>query len=82
MAGVRVIRPALGRIAEARERGWVLIDQELERGVRSVAVPLHDGAAAIERTITTRSKSFSAPRSPVVVATPEPLSSTAPPLNP
>ncbi|MFD2420508.1 IclR family transcriptional regulator domain-containing protein [Amycolatopsis pigmentata] len=98
------------RIADARERGWALIDQELERGVRSVAVPLHDAAgavvaaltigthtgqvdddtlftvilprlkdcaAAIERTITTRSNSFSAARSPMVVAAPE----SPPPLG-
>ncbi|EIE98346.1 IclR family transcriptional regulator [Saccharomonospora glauca] len=25
-----------------RERGWALVDQELEEGLRSVAVPLHD----------------------------------------
>ena len=27
---------------EVREQGWALVDQELEEGVRSVAVPLHD----------------------------------------
>ncbi|HWD01955.1 MAG TPA: IclR family transcriptional regulator C-terminal domain-containing protein [Amycolatopsis sp.] len=92
-------------ISAAREQGWAMIDQELERGVRSVAVPLHDGtgavvaavtigthagqvdddtlftvilprlkecAAAIERTVITRSNSFSAPQSSVVVATAEP----------
>ncbi|HEY8756670.1 MAG TPA: IclR family transcriptional regulator C-terminal domain-containing protein [Candidatus Dormibacteraeota bacterium] len=32
-----------GILDEARERGWVLLDQELEDGVRSVAAPLCDG---------------------------------------
>lgn len=29
-------------LAEVREQGWALVDQELEAGVRSVAAPLHD----------------------------------------
>lgn len=31
------------KIAEARERGWSLADQELREGVRSIAVPIRDG---------------------------------------
>jgi len=30
-----------------REQGWCLVDQELEVGVRSVAVPLHDSAGRV-----------------------------------
>jgi IclR family pca regulon transcriptional regulator len=40
------------RIAEARERGWALIDQELESGVRSVAVPVHDATGAVVAAVT------------------------------
>lgn len=29
-------------IARVRARGWVIVDQELEPGLRSIAVPLHD----------------------------------------
>ncbi|MBB3677660.1 IclR family transcriptional regulator domain-containing protein [Modestobacter versicolor] len=29
------------RVAQARERGWSLVDQELEEGVTSIAVPVH-----------------------------------------
>ena len=32
-----------GILDEVRERGWALVDQELEDGVRSVAAPLRDG---------------------------------------
>jgi IclR family transcriptional regulator, pca regulon regulatory protein len=32
------------RLAEVRRRGFALVDQELELGVRSVAAPLHDAA--------------------------------------
>ncbi|MBW3663177.1 MAG: IclR family transcriptional regulator [Actinobacteria bacterium] len=32
---------------ETRERGWALVDQELEDGVRSVATPLRDGGGRV-----------------------------------
>ena len=34
-------------IAEIRQQGWVIIDQELEMGLRSVAVPLKDSAGQV-----------------------------------
>jgi IclR family pca regulon transcriptional regulator len=34
-------------IAEIRQQGWVIIDQELEMGLRSVAVPLKDAAGQV-----------------------------------
>ena len=30
---------------ETRRRGWALVDQELEDGVRSIAAPVRDGSA-------------------------------------
>jgi IclR family pca regulon transcriptional regulator len=38
------LRDLLGQV---REQGWCLVDQELEVGVRSVAVPLHDSAGRV-----------------------------------
>ncbi|MGH9106052.1 MAG: IclR family transcriptional regulator domain-containing protein [Acidimicrobiales bacterium] len=38
------LRSALDHV---RQRGWCLLDQELEVGVRSVAVPLHDHAGRV-----------------------------------
>jgi IclR family pca regulon transcriptional regulator len=38
------LRSALDQV---REQGWCLLDQELEVGVRSVAVPLHDSAGRV-----------------------------------
>ncbi len=32
---------------EVRQQGWCLLDQELEVGVRSIAVPLHDSAGRV-----------------------------------
>ena len=29
-------------LARVREQGWALVDQELEEGLRSIAVPIHD----------------------------------------
>ena len=50
------LRPTL---AEVREQGWALVDQELESGLRSIAAPLHgsDGGviAAINVSSTTSS---------------------------
>lgn len=34
----------LARLAEVRRRGFALVDQELEVGVRSISAPLHDAA--------------------------------------
>ncbi|HCH75249.1 MAG TPA: IclR family transcriptional regulator, partial [Pseudomonas sp.] len=34
-------------IAEIRQQGWVIIDQELEMGLRSLAVPLKDSAGQV-----------------------------------
>ncbi|MCZ9306448.1 helix-turn-helix domain-containing protein [Corynebacterium sp. c8Ua_181] len=31
------------RLAEVRNRGWVIVDQELEVGLRSIAAPIRDG---------------------------------------
>lgn len=31
-------------LAEVRAQGWALIDQELEQGLRAIAVPLHDAS--------------------------------------
>lgn len=33
-------------IAEAGRRGWALVDQELEQGLRSIAVPIRDASGA------------------------------------
>jgi IclR family transcriptional regulator, pca regulon regulatory protein len=40
----RDLRSALDQV---REQGWCLLDQELEVGVRSVAVPLHDSSGHV-----------------------------------
>lgn len=41
-----------GAVQEARAQGWVLLDQELETGVRSVAVPIHDSAGRVPAAVT------------------------------
>ncbi|MGA9858634.1 MAG: IclR family transcriptional regulator C-terminal domain-containing protein [Solirubrobacteraceae bacterium] len=38
------LRAALDR---AREQGWAAVDQELEEGLRSLAVPIHDAAGTV-----------------------------------
>lgn len=44
-----IVRPKALRTAldEIRAQGWALVDQELEEGLRSVAVPLRDGAGRV-----------------------------------
>jgi IclR family pca regulon transcriptional regulator len=38
-------------IARTRRQGWALVDQELEDGLRSIAVPIHDPDGAVSAAI-------------------------------
>jgi IclR family pca regulon transcriptional regulator len=40
-------------VLKVRDQGWCLIDQELEDGVRSVAVPVHDAGGRVIAAINT-----------------------------
>jgi IclR family pca regulon transcriptional regulator len=40
-------------VARTRSRGWCLVDQELEDGVRSIAVPVHDSAGRVVAAVNT-----------------------------
>lgn len=40
-------------LAQVRSQGWALVDQELEHGVRSVAVPIHDASGGVIAAINT-----------------------------
>jgi IclR family pca regulon transcriptional regulator len=40
-------------VERTRTRGWCLVDQELEDGVRSIAVPLHDAAGRVVAAVNT-----------------------------
>lgn len=40
-------------LARVRDQGWCLLDQELEEGVRSIAVPVHDGGGRVVAAINT-----------------------------
>lgn len=44
ISDARKLRTALGRIAS---QGFALVDQELEVGLRSIAVPVHDAAGSV-----------------------------------
>lgn len=41
------VKALRARIEEAREAGWAAVDQELEQGVRSAAVPIRDATRAV-----------------------------------
>jgi len=38
-------------VARVRRQGWALVDQELEDGLRSVAVPIHDSSGSVVAAI-------------------------------
>jgi IclR family pca regulon transcriptional regulator len=38
-------------LAEVREQGWALADEQLAQGIRSVAVPLHDNTGRVVASI-------------------------------
>jgi IclR family pca regulon transcriptional regulator len=40
-------------LERTRTRGWCLVDQELEHGVRSIAVPVHDAAGRVVAAVNT-----------------------------
>ena len=40
-------------VMRTRTRGWSLVDQELEDGVRSIAVPVHDAAGRVAAAVNT-----------------------------
>lgn len=40
-------------VERTRSRGWCVVDQELEDGVRSVAVPIHDAAGRVVAAVNT-----------------------------
>ena len=40
-------------VEKTRTRGWCLVDQELEDGVRSIAVPIHDSASRVVAAVNT-----------------------------
>jgi IclR family transcriptional regulator, pca regulon regulatory protein len=40
-------------VERTRSRGWCVVDQELEDGVRSVAVPVHDAAGRVVAAVNT-----------------------------
>jgi IclR family transcriptional regulator, pca regulon regulatory protein len=40
-------------LSEVRARGWAAVDQELEAGVRSIAVPIRDGSRKVVAAINT-----------------------------
>jgi IclR family transcriptional regulator, pca regulon regulatory protein len=42
-----------GEVERTRTRGWCLVDQELEDGVRSIAVPIHDAAGQVVAAVNT-----------------------------
>ena len=50
-SGLAVVGPDVEALLEelrvVRARGWALADEELARGVRSVAVPVRDGAGVV-----------------------------------
>jgi len=47
-------------LAVVREQGWALVDQELERGIRSVAAPLHNADGSVVAAINVSSTTSSA----------------------
>jgi IclR family transcriptional regulator, pca regulon regulatory protein len=59
VSSVAALRSELARV---RARGWALVDQELEEGLRAVAAPIRDGNG---RTIAAINISAHAGRTPV-----------------
>jgi IclR family pca regulon transcriptional regulator len=50
-------------VEKTATRGWCLVDQELEDGVRSIAVPLHDSAGRVVAAVNTSAHATRVPLS-------------------
>ena len=61
-------------LVEVREQGWALVDQELEHGLRAIAVPLHDASGRAVAAINVSLPSVNYTRE-------ETLSDVLPPLR-
>ena len=46
------------KIEQARANGWTLVDQEVEEGVRSLAVPIRSPGGRTEAALTVCSHAF------------------------
>lgn len=64
-------------LAETRERGWALVDQELEIGIRSVAAPLHAADGSVVAAVNVSSTTSSATLEQLTGAYREALLATA-----
>ncbi len=71
---VRTVEDLLGRLAQARQQHWAMVDQELEDGLRSLAAPVRDAnnrvVAAMgmsTTTATTDTSTLLGQRLPVLV---------------
>ena len=65
------------RLRQARAQGWCLVDQELEEGVTSIAVPVRNGAGRVVASVNvgTHSRRLRAPQLREIAL--EPLQETA-----
>jgi IclR family pca regulon transcriptional regulator len=61
----------------ARLRGFALVDQELEEGVTSIAVPIRDGSGAVVASVNVGTQSSRLPPAALQRAALEPLRETA-----
>jgi IclR family pca regulon transcriptional regulator len=50
-------------LEKTRIRGWCMVDQELEDGVRSVAVPVHDDTGRVVAAVNTSAHAARVPLS-------------------
>jgi IclR family pca regulon transcriptional regulator len=77
--GQTVTDPAVlrRRLADARAQGWCLVDQELEEGVTSIAVPVRDSAGRVVASVNVGTHSRRLPAPVLQDIALEPLRETA-----
>jgi IclR family pca regulon transcriptional regulator len=65
------------RLLEVRAQGWALVDQELEEGVTSIAVPVHDASGTVVASVNVGTNSRRLTPAGLRRAALEPLRTTA-----
>ncbi|MCU1425908.1 MAG: pobR, partial [Microbacteriaceae bacterium] len=63
---VRSARDLVTELDAVRDRGWALVDQELELGLRSIAVPIRDASGTVIAAINTSMRAAGEPTEEVV----------------
>jgi IclR family pca regulon transcriptional regulator len=60
---IRTHQELLECLQQVRQQGWCIVDQELEQGLRSIAVPVYDASGQVLAALNVSTSAGRVPRS-------------------